>query len=310
MSIDLRRLRYFVAVLDTGSFSRAAEKLFVVQSALSAQVKKLEDSLGQQLLVRDARGVRPTEPGRRLLAHARQILDQVRVAENDLKRMVGEAENVARIGIPSSVSRMLTLPLLQAVERSMPGVSLHIAEGLTSDLQAWLAEDRLDLAILYHHPQESLPAQADVLRREPLYLVSPARAAEEDAGAGAISLAELARVDLILPTGRHRIRRQMVYETQRLGITPRIRHELDSLAQTLQLIVEGRGRSVMILSSFLSEWRAGRVSARRVTGLSEEAALVSVWSDTRSGPTLKHLRQLLSSTTRSLARSGAWPAAI
>ena len=81
-------------------------------------------------------------------------------------------------------------------------------------------------------------------------------------GAGAISLTERAWVDLILPTDRHRIRRHVVYETQRPGITPRIRHELDSLAQTLQLIVEGRGRPVMILSAFLSEWCAGLVSAR------------------------------------------------
>ncbi|WP_420225678.1 LysR family transcriptional regulator [Pigmentiphaga litoralis] len=303
--MDLRRLRYFVAIQETGSFSQAASRLHIVQSALSTQIQKLEASLGVQLFVRDAQGVRPTAAGARLLVHARDILDRVAAAERDVK-VHGQAEGgVVRIGIPSSISRMLTVPLLKAVEAARPRLTLQVVEVLTAELESMLLQDKLDIALLMVAGEPSGSFESQHLRNEPLYLVGHPDAAHD--WPDRVPIAALDRTDLILPTTRHGVRQVLAREAAQQGLRLRIKHELDSIPRTVQLIAGGAGASVMLVSSFVEEWRAGLVAARLLVDLRTPVTLRQATARGATHPAVAELRRLIRETAQRLTADGTWP---
>src|SRR3954453_10523931 len=146
--MDLKQLEYFVRVAELGSFTRAALELDVAQPALSRQVRLLEVELRQALLLRNGRGAVPTEAGKLLLEHGRGILHQVQRARDDLGRMRGGLSGRVALGLPSSVARVLAVPLTRAIRDAMPEARLSISEALSSSLQEGLSTGRLDILVL------------------------------------------------------------------------------------------------------------------------------------------------------------------
>src|SRR5262245_32861818 len=147
--MDLKQLEYFVHVAEMGSFTRAALFLQVAQPALSRQVRSLEVELRQPLLDRNGRGVTLTEAGKRLLAHARGILQQVQRARDDLEDQRGAATGRLAVALPPSVGRALTGPLVKAFRDELPRASLSIVEGLSNYALEWLVLGRVDCAVVY-----------------------------------------------------------------------------------------------------------------------------------------------------------------
>jgi DNA-binding transcriptional LysR family regulator len=169
--MDLKQLEYFVHVAEMGSFTRAAAFLQVAQPALSRQVRTLEVELRQPLLDRNGRGVTLTEAGKRLLAHARGILQQVQRARDDLEDQRGAATGRLAIALPPSVSRTLTAPLVKAFREQLPRANLSVVEGLSTYALEWLVIGRVDCAVVYNvTPSPAIDLQP--LLDEPLYLVS------------------------------------------------------------------------------------------------------------------------------------------
>ncbi|MGC8117685.1 LysR family transcriptional regulator [Metapseudomonas otitidis] len=170
--ISLRQLRYFVEIVDAGSLSRAAERLFIAQSALSRQLRELEDELDTELLLRGPRQVTLTEAGQAFLPRARRLLLDLEAA-SDLARQVGQGQHGSlRLGHSSSVP--LIVPMQAALcsyLEAHPGVSLDLIQQSSEQQLADLREGRLDacllrLPVLRQHPGLSLRP----LYREPLLL--------------------------------------------------------------------------------------------------------------------------------------------
>src|SRR4249920_478894 len=126
--MELKQIATFVQVAELGSFTRAATVLRVAQPALSRQVRSLEVELRQLLFDRNGRGVTLTEAGKRLLAHGRGILQQVERARQDLEDQRGAASGRLAIGLPPSVSRTLTGPLVESFRARLPKATLTIVE--------------------------------------------------------------------------------------------------------------------------------------------------------------------------------------
>ena len=148
--MELRHLEYFVAVAEEQNFTRAAERLYIVQSAVSAAVKHLERSLGSQLLERGSRRVTLTDAGAVLLPHARATLDAARDARDAVARVRGGLGGSLRIGVLTSI-RFVDVPaLLGEYHRRHPGVQLHTRTAATGTqgLFGLLADHRLDLAFV------------------------------------------------------------------------------------------------------------------------------------------------------------------
>ncbi len=247
--MDLKQLEYFVHVAEFGSFTQSSRFLRVAQPALSRQVRGLEVELRQTLFERNGRGVTLTEAGRRLLEHARGILQQVERARHDLEQQRGAVAGRIVIGLPPSVSRTLTGPLVRAFRERFPAASFGIVEGLSDHLLEWLAVGRVDFALVY---SGSAPAAIDLqpLRVEPMYLVGarPARAGAKLVGPG-VSLAQVAATELVIPPRPHSIRMLVDATLADAGLKARVALEIESVPTILDLVQQEGFHAVLTLNA-------------------------------------------------------------
>ena len=246
-AVDLKQLEYFVHVAELGSFTRAATVLRVAQPALSRQVRSLEVELRQPLFDRNGRGVTLTEAGKRLLAHGRGILQQVERARLDLEDQRGAASGRLAIGLPPSVSRTLTGPLVTAFRERFPKATLTMVEGLTTYVLEWLVLGRIDCAVVYNAAPAAAVDLVPVLD-EPLFLVSARRSATTLLGKP-VGLARLAEMDLVMPSRPHSIRMLTETTLAGAGLKPRIGLEIESVPAILDLVERNPLHAVLGLNA-------------------------------------------------------------
>lgn len=165
-SLDLDLLRTFIAIGETGNFSSAAKVVFRTPSAVSMQVKKMEEILGRTLFVRDSRSVALTEDGERVLTHARRMLalDQELLAEFHPATMTGEV----RLGVHDDVAERFLPDLLRRFSRTHPSVIVNAVVANTGPMLQKIAEGRLDLAIISRLPSQAQDRLGEPLLREQL----------------------------------------------------------------------------------------------------------------------------------------------
>jgi LysR family nitrogen assimilation transcriptional regulator len=263
-NMDLKQLEYFVRVAELGSFTRAAVELNVAQPALSRQVRLLEVELRQALLLRNGRGATPTEAGKVLLEHGRGILHQVQRAREDLGRLRGGLSGRVALGLPSSVARVLAVPLTRAVREAMPEAKLSISEALSAGLQEGLANGRLDIAVLYNaHPSREIDVIP--LIEEALLLVrARPPGLHEDPPPGPISLEEVSRLPLVIPSRPNAIRMHVESALAGIGAKPNVALEIDGVTAILDLVADGAGCAILSRNALLNSPRPSAYTAQQV----------------------------------------------
>ena len=283
--MDLRRLRYFVAVAEESSFNRAAVRLHMAQPPLSAQIKNLEEELGVLLFERSSRGVRITEAGEVLLEEARRIFVQVDQTVS-LVRRVGQGE-VGRLtlGFVPSASNETLPPILGAFGERFPGVELFLRE-MRPDLVVRRLHDRqIDAGLLYL-PLEDASLGIECVSREPLVLALPERhpLASEDR----VDLASIADEPFILPARYQRmpgLYGQVTEACRRAGFVPRAVQKDVWLMQTIVGLVAG-GTGVALVPASLRNLRRKGVVYKPVGGLTPTVELGMVWRKDDRGAVL------------------------
>lgn len=263
--MDLKQLEYFVRVAELGSFTRAAIALDIAQPALSRQVRLLEVELRQNLLTRNGRGAVPTEAGKLMLAHGRGILHQVERAREELGRVRGSLAGRVAIGLPTSLARVLTVPLTRAFRQHLPQASLSISEGLSIALQESLVNGRLDIAVLYN---AKLSAETEVfpLLEEDLLLVQARPPGlQEDPGPGPISLRAVSLLPLIIPSRPNAIRMHVEAEMANIGCSPLIALEIDGVPAILDLVEDGAGCALLSRNAVANSVRPSAFSVRTIS---------------------------------------------
>lgn len=258
--MDLKQLGYFVRVAELGSFTRASIALNIAQPALSRQVRLLEVELRQGLLVRNGRGVTVTEAGKVLLEHSRGVLHQIERLREELSRARGALSGRVVVGIPPSLSKVLTVPLIREFRQRMPEAALSITEGLSVTMMESLVSGRLDIALLY-----DVPPSPDIdlmpLFDDELFLV---RRKSDTGEPATIGLADLASQPLVIPSRPHAIRMLVETELRKLGLHPRISLEIDGIAAILDLVADGAGCAVLSEHAVLTAPKPALYSTRRV----------------------------------------------
>ncbi len=259
--MDIRQLRYFVAIVEHGSFSRAATVLNVAQPALSLHVRNMEEALGTPLLHRNPRGVTVTEAGAILLRHARGILDQLALGEEEIRGRLNDPSGTVKLGLPGTISHILAVPLITAARTRWPKIRLRIAEAMSGFVLEWMREGRIDLAVLYDAVEDH-GIRTERLLEEDLLFFGPAQAAAE-AGLPSqgrpVTFATLARMPLILPGEGHGLRDLLTRTAREEGVTLDTVMDVDSYNNIKELVAEGLGFSVLPEHAIAREVAAGRL---------------------------------------------------
>ena len=258
--MDLKQLEYFVNVVDLGGFSRAGRLLGIAQPAISRQIRSLEVELRQNLLLRNGRGAAPTEAGKRLLAHARGILQQVDRARREVDETKDAPIGNVVVGLPPTVARHLTLPVVREFRQRFPGGSLSIVEGLSATIHEWLLVGRVDVGVVYN-PIASPAVDAKPLLEEQLCLIG---ARGKGRVPRTLRLADLPQFPLIIPSRPHAIRMLVETRLAALGLRPNVSMEIDAVPAILELVAEGHGHAVLSPRALHSAETAQRLWARAI----------------------------------------------
>ncbi|GAA0473361.1 MULTISPECIES: nitrogen assimilation transcriptional regulator NAC [Tatumella] len=238
--MNLRRLKYFVKIVDIGSLTRAAEVLHIAQPALSQQVATLEGEMDQQLLIRTKRGVTPTDAGKVLYTHARNILRQCEQAQVAVNNAGHTISGQVSIGLaPGTAASSLVMPLLQKLRETCPEVLVYLHENSGHALNEKVLNGQLDMALLYDRtPVSGLICQP--LLKEELWLVgsgiSPGRN---------VDLSDVAQMNLYLPRDYSAVRQRVDEAFSLRRLSAHIIGEIESLSTLSAAISSGMGVSVL-----------------------------------------------------------------
>ncbi|WP_170134954.1 LysR family transcriptional regulator [Acuticoccus kandeliae] len=256
--MDIRLLRYFVAIAEAGSVSKAARHLGIAQPALSRHMKSLETMLHTLLLVRTSSGVIMTADGERFYAAALDILHRVDSIYDVTSARGGAITGRVVIGLPTSASVLLATPLVLAALEAYPRVQLHIIESLSGFLLEWVQTGRVDLAVLYDvKPTAAL--HVDVLLTEGLWLVGSEEMLAPHADG--VTLAEVSRMPLVLPALPHSLRHLINDVAMRHGIALNIVAEIDSLHVAQKIAASGKAVAILTRSALHERLALGECTA-------------------------------------------------
>ncbi len=244
--IDLRRLEYFVAVSEAGSFSKAAAALVMSQPALSQQVAALEQEVGQRLFTRTGRGVELTDAGLALRGHARGIFELAERARADMRDRQLIPSGRITIGLPPRVAHAMTADLIERFRAEFPYAAISVEEGLSVRLREGLVAGRLDVAVLFDPPASPL-LDIETVAREPLVLMSstplPSR----------IRLADVAALSLVLPSKPNSLRQLLESVVKPRAYALKVVAEVDSIKTVSSLVARGVAATVLPASA-MREW--------------------------------------------------------
>ena len=303
--MELRQLRYFVAIAESGSFSKAAEKVFVAQSALSHQIAQLEGELGTALFHRSRRGIELTEAGQRFAPHAVSILRQTEAAAASARQTTDEPSGKVVFGIPHSASNALALPLLRAVRLRLPRVQLELTEELTGNLSQQLTTGQINLAVLFD--DGNLPEFGHTpLLSERLCLIEPALPGKK--APRRVTLKQALSRPLVLPASPHGVRPIIETAAMNAGLAaPQVEADISSISILRTSLLAGMGRTLLPVMPLKQEVETGLLWASEIVDPPLDRMLAICWS--RHIPVSsasQAVKQLTQELVAQLCTDGQW----
>jgi LysR family hydrogen peroxide-inducible transcriptional activator len=275
--MELHQLRYFCAVAEAGSFSRAAEQSHVSQPSLSQQIMKLEDELGARLFDRLGRSVRLTETGQTFLPRARAVLRELEAARGDVAEQKDSIGGSVTIGVIPTVAPYFLPQRLTGFSRKYPQVQLTVVEEITPALLELLRASKADLAILAlpirGHEFETFP-----LLTEPLFAALPQ--GDKLAKRRSLSLKDLRTQPFLLLRDGHCFRDTAVAACDRARLHPQIIFESGQFSSLLSMVGAGMGVSIV------PEMAIDKKSRCRFVRLDDPAAVRTIGAVTLRGRSL------------------------
>ncbi|MEU8781671.1 LysR family transcriptional regulator [Streptomyces sp. NPDC048637] len=244
--MEIRDLRYFVAVAEEANFTRAAERLLVAQPAVSQRIREMERALGRSLFERTSRRVNLTAAGQQLLALAQPVLAQVDAIEGQLRLSAQEVTEDLTVAAIKSLPGVHLPALIHTFRRNHPSVRFVLRELTTTSMLDELAAGAIDLAIA-QAPDGNRPGLIiDELARDDFVLIVPL--GHRLARRHAVGMAELATEDFITLDRGSGVQRTLRSASKKAGFTPRVMIEVLQLDTVRELVAAGLGIALMPLS--------------------------------------------------------------
>jgi LysR family hca operon transcriptional activator len=281
--MELRHLRYFIAVAEAGSLKLAAEKrLRTAQPSLSRQIRDLEREVGVALLTRSVRGIELTAAGRAFLDHARLSVTQAEAAAEAARRVARPTKPIFAVGFLTGQEAAWLAPATRVLNDELPNIEIRVSSGFSTTLADDLVRGKIDIAFLRREPEPDLEYKLVV--KEPLVAILPgdhplaAREAMDPrdlAGQTFIGISEIPRVlrgvvnGYLLRSG--------------VEITPRL--EIDNFAMAISLVTSERGVALLPIS--IEDYLPSTIVSRRLKGEQPTVDLVVGYHKANPSPVLK-----------------------
>ena len=274
--MDIRQLRYFMAIVEEGQISRAAQRLHIAQPPLSLQLKLLEQELGVQLIERSTRSLQPTPAGHALYQRAEQIVGLVDAAAKEVREQDGTMRGVLSMGSPPAIGNLYMPDRIKAFHERYPEIRFQWREGNTFRMLELLDANVIEFGIVRLPVREGAYEMIPLLT-EPWVAVYP----RDEAGQGrrgSVTLAELARSPLLLMNRQAGVRaHDMVIDAfAAAGMSPHIFCESDNVLALLSLVERGLGVAIMPRST-LTLRPSGDFEIREIADCELASSVAVVW---------------------------------
>lgn len=248
-AMELREFYYFLTLSKHKSISAAAQELGIAQPSLSVCIANLESRLDVQLVVRGSSGAQLTEAGHALAQLAADVIQSVDGALDRIRELGTVANGTVSLGMPPSLSAILSVPLLETVQSEHASVKLKIIEAMDGHILDWVRSDQLDLGCVYEHPDAKEISSRPLFKEQLLLATAPDNWAGEIGANGfavkPIKAAALQDLPLAMPRGAHGARRMIDKALKRYGIKLNVVTEIDSLPQMLGMVERASGYSLV-----------------------------------------------------------------
>lgn len=304
--MDMRQLRYFVQIVESGSLAKASRQVFIAQPALSQQMARLEEEVGKPLLVRSSRGVTPTDNGTALYHHAKFMLRQLDQAVSVARQDTAALSGRVTLGLAPTTNCQIGLPLIRHMRQTLPGVIVNVVEGLSGHLEHMTRVGQLDLAVLFSQ-KAAAELTVEPLLEEDLFVILPRSSALVPPDRVSLSMAEVAALPLIVPSPGHGLRRRIALEFERANIDIDPVAEIDSLPLLMHCLADGMGATIKPMAAIHAldkpeHWRALTIADAQ---MSRTNYLYSL-PPQKLSPCAAVVRDELKSLVRRLIESGEW----
>jgi DNA-binding transcriptional LysR family regulator len=277
--MEFRQINYFIALYEEGTVTRAAYRLNIVQPALSMQIGKLEEDVGQKLFERTKQGMVPTAAGRQMYRMFLPIMRDFSNAQAQMRSSDGAIRGHVNIGMIASITEGVLIDTLSDFSDRYPEVDVSVADGYTSTLIDWVSGGRLDAAVV-NKPRRPLALDVEHIVDEEMVLITGPQCAEQ-AGVqvpDSLSLRELSalRLALVLPTRGHGLRSNIdsFAESESVELTPKF--EIDSLVATVRMVERNRVATIVPRVAVHRQLGSGALRAHTISSPRLVRRVVSV----------------------------------
>lgn len=301
--MDLKQLRTFIMVAESGSLSSASDRLRLAQPALSRQIKLLEDEIGFDLFIRSGRGMQLTEHGGVLLSRVAGLIKQLDDSIQDVRSLLAEPTGNVVLGCVPTASHVVAGRIAVRVAAELPQVSLRIVEGYAGHLIDWLHRGEVDLAVLYG-PSSDLHLRISDIMFEELVLVSPAGKAPEG---DEVPVAALGDLNLVLPSRPHGLRLLVEAAAAKAATTINVKFQADSFRVLKDIVAAGLGHTILPLSAFYREPQMELYQITRLVSPRISRRLVMALPPNRQDTkATAAVRDLVTDEILRMVKSGEW----
>lgn len=262
--MDIKQLKYFIAIAEEGSLSAASSRLHVAQPSLSQHVIKVEEELGVKLIERSPRGIVLTESGQILLKHARDITASMEVCRESVRQSAGVPQGPVTIGIPGSVSMVLSVPLAETVRVELPNVKLRAIEAMSGYIKTWLEDQSIDLGFLYEIDDLKHCTTQHLVSEDLHFFSAPDNWPLAVSPGTPVALRDIQNLDLILPSQHHGLRQTIERYARQADCEMNVVIEMDALTQIKELVARGSGYTILTPAAAYDRIKRGELVHSRI----------------------------------------------
>ncbi len=305
--IGIRRLRYFIAISEESSLSAAAQRLGVAQPSLSQHVIHLEAELGVTLIERSPRGIVLTEEGNTLVRHARAIIARIDECVEDIRDLHGPVRGTVVLGIPSSISMVMLVPLAETIRSELPDIRLTAAESMSGFIKQWIEDESVDMGFLYNLASPKEFQTTHILDENLFFYAAPDNWPLKTEPGMPAPLEEIKDLDLILPSPAHGLRYVIDQCARTRNITLNVVMEMNAMTQIKELVARGSGYTIFSPAAAFDYERRGELIKSPIV---EPQMTRSVYLATKPSKSLSRASRAVEKITLEVARDmvgrGIW----